>query len=116
MRRLALACGLVVLFASSRAVAEPDARPEVIPVTESVILKADSGAELRVPPGYYVPTTAWNALDAALKAAQDAETRLKAENTSLREAARDDAPRGWGTVLLVAGALAAGILGGAIAY
>lgn len=112
-KTLVLAVVLVVSLLSASTTAEP--LPEVTPITESVTIRADSGAELRVPPGMYVPTPAWLALDAELKRAQDAETRLAAENKSLRTSAAESGP-GWGTVWIVAGALAAGIIGGAVAY
>lgn len=110
-KRLAFAAALLVLLSKSAAA---DPLPEVTPITESVTLRADSGAELRVPPGFYVPAPAWAALDAELKRAQTAEVRLAAENKSFRESG--SAGPGWGTLIAVASSLAAGIVVGAWAY
>ncbi len=108
-----VAAGIVTLLAAPAA-AEP--LPEVIPVTESVTLRADSGAELRVPPGFYVPAPAWMAIDAELKRSQNAETRLQAENQSLRASALADTGPGWGSVIAIGTAIAAGMITGILAY
>lgn len=110
---LALVVAFVVSLLTTNAAAEP--LSEVTPITESVTLRADSGAELRVPPGFFVPAPLWATLDAEIKRLQEAETRLAAENASLRASANDDGP-GWGTVLAIGSALAAGMIAGAIAY
>lgn len=98
-----MAAALSVLLLSGGVAADP--LPEVIPVTESVTLRADGGAELRVPPGYYVPLDAWQALDAEIKRSQTAETRLSAENLSLRKSAESESCPWY----LIAGAFALGI-------
>lgn len=109
---LALVVAGVVSLLEAPAAAEP--LPDVIPVTESVTLRADSGAELRVPPGFYVPAPAWAALDLELKRSQNAETRLAAENASLRASAEEGL--GWGTLAAGVGTLIVGIAAGAWAY
>ena len=53
------------------------------------------GSKLALPPGYFLDEKTWQDRDAELKAAQEARTRLKAENESLRKSA-DDIP--WATV------------------
>lgn len=112
-RALALAIAGVILLLASPAIAEPPTL-EVTPITEPVTLRADSGAELRLPPGFFVPLPLWETLDQEVRRLQDAETRLGAENRSLR-ASLDEGP-GWGTVALVGLTLAAGIAAGAIMY
>lgn len=113
---LALVVAGVVTLLAAPAAAEPLPLPEVIPVTESVTLRSDAGLELRVPPGFYVPAPAWAALDLELKRSQTAETRLQAENQSLRASAKDDSGPGWGSVIAIGSALAAGMIAGAWAY
>jgi hypothetical protein len=106
-----LACAVVVAILSLGATTAAEPLPEVTPITESVTIRADGGAELRVPPGYYVPTPTWAALDAEMKRLGDAETRLAAENKSLR-ASLNEGP-GWGTMLIAATAAALGMGAGA---
>lgn len=111
-RSLALVVALVVTLLAASATAGP--LPPPIEVTEEVTLKADTGEELRVPPGRYLPEPTWHALDLEMRRLQDAETRLAAENQSLRSSL-DEGP-GWGTWVTIGLALAAGIGVGAIAY
>ncbi len=64
---------------------------------------------LELPPGYYLAEPAWNQIDAELRRAQDAETRLAAENKVFRKyAASGDL--GWrGATLLATAAFGAGL-------
>ncbi len=112
-KSVAIVAGLIVWLAASEAFGEPDTQP--LHVTESVTLRADNGAEMRVPPGRYLPEPAWVALDVEMRRLQTVETRLTAENTSLRKSVADAGP-GWGTAAAVVGAIAAGILGGVVLY
>lgn len=68
----------------------------------------DGGAHVDLPPGYFYDEAAKAAADAEMKRLQDTETRLGAENASLRRSA-SKLPIGWKT--LVAG-LSAGLVGG----
>lgn len=102
---LALAVAGIVTLLAVPVAAEP--LPEVIPVTEPITLRSDGGAELRVPPGFYVPAPTWSALDEELKRLQTTETRLQAENKSLRASASDGP--GWATIILSVTAMGAGI-------
>lgn len=72
----------------------------------SARVMTDGGADLRLPPGYYLDEPNWNKLDAEVRRLQDAETRLTAENQSFRASLGTWQP-GWKTLL---GAV---ILGGA---
>ena len=71
----------------------------------------DGGSHVDLPPGYFYDEAQKKAADVEMKRLQDAETRLRAENTSLRKSA-DPLPIGWKT--LVAG-LSAGVVGGFVA-
>ncbi len=70
-------------------------------------IKTDGGSEVRLPPGYFVSEANWAALDAETRRLQDAETRLATENTTLRAEA-ERLPFGWGTVVALGLAFAAG--------
>lgn len=72
----------------------------------------DGGTNLRLPPGYFLDEPAHAKLDAELKRSADAETRLTAENASLRAATSGWSP-GWRTILI---ATATGFAGGIYAY
>ncbi len=61
-----------------------------------------------LPPGHFVDRNTWSALDVEMKRAQDAETRLAAENQSLRVSAASVQP-GW---YVVAGAVLTGLTTG----
>jgi hypothetical protein len=100
---------LVILLAGN-AIAEPVL--SVIKVPVPITLKADTGEEMRVDPGYYVVEPIWNKLDEEMRRLQDAETRLAAENKSLRKSASEGP--GWGTAAWIGGALAAGFAAGAL--
>lgn len=104
-RKLAALAAAVLASLPSAAAAEP--LPQIVQVTESITLRNDAGAELRVPPGFYVPDVTWYAVDKEVRRLQAAETRLAAENKSLRSQASADGI-GWGTVAAIATALALG--------
>lgn len=102
-RRLAAACVLsVTLLAGARVAAEP------IHLQTPSEVNTDGGSTIRLPAGYFLDEELWAKLDLEVKRLQDAETRLRAENESLTASGA----WGWGTVALVATALAAGAAGG----
>ncbi len=61
---------------------------------DSPTITSAAGTVLALPPGYYLTDPQFAALDAELRRAQDAETRLRAENDSLRESAARSSDRG----------------------
>ena len=74
-------------------------------------LTTESGSVFDLPPGYTIPEEKYNSLDAELKRLQDQETRLTAENTSLRKSARSSV--GWvGVVSAIGLGLTVGVLVG----
>ena len=74
-------------------------------------LTTESGNVFDLPPGYTIPEEKYNSLDAELKRLQDTETRLTAENTSLRKSARSSV--GWvGVVSAIGLGLTVGVLVG----
>ncbi len=104
-RRVALLVFLSPLLA--RTAAGDPAGPLHLETPSSV--QTDGGTSLRLPPGYFVEERVWSDLDLEMRRLQDAETRLTAENTSLRGAAAGWQP-GWVTLTVT---LAAGIVLGA---
>ena len=106
MKRRALVAAVFLWLAPARADGDP-AKHFHTPAH----CDTDGGAHVDLPPGFFYDEAARAALDAEFKRLQDAETRLTAENGSLRRSA-DPLPIGWKT--LVAG-LSAGVVGGFVA-
>lgn len=72
----------LVLLAGTRAAAEPTHL-----LGASTVTMHESGHALDLPPGYFLPEDDWDALDLEVHRLQDSETKLKAENQSLRKSA-----------------------------
>ena len=72
-------------------------------------LKTEKGSELKLPPGYFLDEETWMERDAEMRRLQEQESRLRAENLSLRDSA-DDFP--WGKIAL---GIAVGLAGGGLA-
>lgn len=92
--------------------AEPQTAPDTILhfQTPSRIV-TDGGTDLRLPPGYFLDEGRWDVLDIEMKRLQDQETRLRAENESLRNSA-DDFSLGW----LALSSIAVSAFGAGVAY
>lgn len=60
----------------------------------------DGGADVRLPPGWFLDEASYAALDTETKRLQDAETRLTAENGSLKQSLSGWQP-GWYTMASV---------------
>lgn len=99
--RIAAAVGLVVFLTAFGAGGEP------LRILSPFHVTTQGGVELDLAPGRYLPEAEWAVLDVEVKRLQEAETRLAAENTSLRASA--DAGPGWVTWAAVGIAFAAGI-------
>lgn len=63
-------------------------------------LSTDSGTKLDLPPSYVLDEPSYSKLDVEMKRLQDAETRLTAENKSLKTAVSGWQP-GWYTLATV---------------
>ncbi len=68
----------------------------------------DGGSDLRLPPGYFLPEPLWTKLNTETKRLQDTETRLAAENKSLRASTAGWQP-GW---YVTAAAIGTGLVSG----
>ncbi len=62
-------------------------------------IKTDGGSHVDLPPGYFLDESAWQMLDDEVRRLQERETRLAAENDTLRKEATNAPPIGlWATV------------------
>lgn len=86
-RRLTLVVVLAAALASKEASGEP-----IYHIKSPSELKTEKGSELKLPPGYFLDEQTWLERDAEMRRLQEQETRLKAENQSLRKSAKDDYP------------------------
>jgi hypothetical protein len=111
MRKTVAAMIIVAtLSVYSRAAGEP---PPDIPAQLETggVLTTPGGSTIELPPDWWiVPPDRWDALDAELRRLQESETRLTAQNTSLRSSAADF-DRKW--IWVGGSALVAGFLAGA---
>jgi hypothetical protein len=100
-RRRVLAVAIVLTLAS-RASADPySPKPgETLHLTTPTTGRTDGGTDLRLPPGYFLDEPTHSRLDLEVKRLQDAETRLTAENASLRKSA-SGISFGWKTMATV---------------
>ncbi len=131
MRARCFVVALLVLLASREAYSEP--APSPTPSTTVVPAPTNSAGETKIktteprwlcvpgtpvercialPPGRFLGEPTWSGIDTEFKRLQDAETRLTAENTSLRQSASGWQP-GW---KLLVGTLVVGFVGGVAAY
>lgn len=90
---IAVAAALAVLSSSAGAAADTvefaPGEPLNVRLGSPSTVVTDGGTEVRLPEGVYLLGPAeWEKLDAELRRLQEAETRLGAENQSLRESAR----------------------------
>ncbi len=102
---LGFAVACVVSLLPAHAIAEP------LRFTRGAQCTTDGGTQLRLDPGYYLPSLMWDNVDAEMRRLQEAETRLQAENASLR--AKPEV-MSWGMVVVAATTLIGGIAIGAL--
>lgn len=67
------------------ALAARDASGDIIRVKSASELTTSKGNKLQLPPGYFLDEDTWELKDAEMRRLQETETRLKAENQSLRK-------------------------------
>lgn len=80
-RRLIIAVTLVL--------STQEASGETYHLKSPSTVETDKGSRVRLPPGYFLDEQSWQERDAELKRLQEQETRLKAENKSLRKSASE---------------------------
>ncbi len=74
----------IILTLSARAVADP-----IYHFKTPSTVHTDGGADLRLPPGYFLDEEKWAQRDLELRQLQESRTRLSAENKSLRQSGSD---------------------------
>ena len=85
-KRLFIAAALVATLAAR------DAAGDIYHIKSPSTLKTEKGSEVKLPPGYFIDEEKWQELDLEMMRLQEQETRLKAENDSLRKSAANDYP------------------------
>ena len=83
-RRVLLAATVAAALMARDASGEP-----IYHLKSPSTLKTEKGSELSLPPGYFLDEETWRERDFEMRRLQELETRLKAENKSLRESAGD---------------------------
>lgn len=83
---------LAVIVAVAAALAARDAAGDTYHLKSPSTLETEKGSKLSLPPGYFLDEKTWQDRDLELKRLQEQETRLKAENKSLKKAAVEDYP------------------------
>ena len=114
-KRLALVAALCVsLYARDAGAEEPAPVPVPWHLKNGGTVTTPKGNVLELPPGYYLAEPTWTKLDTELRRSQDAETRLAAENQSLRSGSEG---MGWRSASVIATiALVTGMIAGVVAY
>jgi hypothetical protein len=109
-RSVSIAAALAVFLPAPGAAADPyEPRPgEVLHLRTPTTARTDGGTDLRLPPGYFLDEPAHDTLDVEMKRLQEAETRLRAENDSLRRSAKGISFGWYALGSAVAGGLALG--------
>jgi nitrate reductase NapE component len=86
-RRLLAIATLATVFAAREAHGDP-----IYHIKVPSVLKTEKGTELPLPPGWFLDEQSWQERDLEMRRLQEQETRLNAENESLRKSAVDDYP------------------------
>lgn len=80
-----------LLVAVAATLCARDAAGDIYRLKSPSELVTQKGSKLSLPPGYFLDEQTWQDRDAELKRLQEQETRLKAENRSLRKTVEIDA-------------------------
>lgn len=112
-RRLAVCIVIAMTLWSEQVFADvPLPSGHITLISGEGVLVTQYGTRYTLPVGTHIlDGTSWGNLDLEVKRLQDQETRLKAENNSLKGSAQRDAP-GWGTaavLLTVVAAISGGV-------
>lgn len=115
MARRALAAAMAAALLAGPASADNPPQPAPPPdLTHYVHLESgshvstDGGSKIDLPRGYFVDEPTWDKIDQDVKATQVLQTRLLAENASMRKTLSGWQP-GW---YVITAALAVGLIGG----
>jgi hypothetical protein len=105
MRKGCAVAAAIVTVLASRAAADP-----ILHFKSPSTVTTQKGSVLTLPPGYFLDEPTWKDKDAEMRRLQDAETRYKAENDSLRKSAAKQ----WFDWKVVVAAAAAGFAAGGV--
>lgn len=105
-RRVLLGSMIAVAAVAGNAFGDPS--PVNLHMRTPSTITTDGGSVVKVPPGYYLDEPTHDKLDAEVKRLQEAETRLKAENTSFRTSAASWQPGWWTLAVTLASGIALG--------
>ena len=83
-RRVALTLAFAAVLAAREAYGD-----EIYHLKSPSTVETQRGSKLALPPGYFLDEEAWRKRDEEMRRLQEMETRLKAENNSLRKSADD---------------------------
>ncbi len=108
--RTVCSVALLLVLAGSEAAADPVNL--ILPEPRTLCKDATFQVCRELPPGRFLDADTWQVLDLEVQRLQTVETRLTAENKSLRKDSESWQP-GWKTLL---GAFVVGATGGAAAY
>lgn len=108
MTRPVLKLALAAALGISSLLLAPSAAAKPLRLHSASSMKTDGGVDLRLPPGYFLTEPDWDKLDKEVRRLQDAETRLSAENKSMRKSL--DSGPGWGTLVITITALSLGVV------
>ena len=89
-----------LIIAVTLALSTQEASGETYHLKSPSTVETDKGSRVRLPPGYFLDEQSWQERDAELKRLQEQETRLKAENKSLRKSGSEYPWVATGTVLV----------------
>lgn len=104
MKRPACVAVALVALLASRAAGEP------LRTRSDAVCRNAAGTELALPAGWYIyPPEDRDAVDSALRTAEDRVTALAAENARLRAGEGRDPGSPWAALALVSVAVAAGV-------
>ena len=78
-RRVAVVAALVTVLAAR------EAAGDIYHLKSPSTVETEKGSKLKLPPGYFLDERSWQERDLEMRRLQMQETRLKAENKSLRE-------------------------------
>jgi hypothetical protein len=95
-RRVAVGAAVALAAMSRVAVADPPTNVHIVTASK---LHSTGGADLQLPPGYFLDERTYTHLDDELRRLQVQEARLTAENGSLAKTVSSWQP-GWVTVAL----------------
>jgi hypothetical protein len=79
----------MIIAALAVTLASREASAEIYHLKSPSTVETDGGSKLQLPPGYFLDEETWRERDLEMKRLQEQQTRLTAENLSLRKSSGD---------------------------